>query len=101
MWQTAHVTAGVMGHELEGAREEVLTLLRFSVHYLQVSQSSKENKPHRHSIRASSCVCLCMCLKPDNPVPVPSTKFTSVLTELSGLPSERGGDRQCISSLGY
>lgn len=62
-----------------------------------------ENKHHRHSVRVSGCVsvCLCMCVKPDNPEPVPSTKFTSVLTELSGLPSQSGGDRQCISSLSY
>lgn len=43
----------------------------------------------------------CVCLKTDNTVSVSSTKFTSVLTELSGLPFHIGGDRQCISSLRY
>lgn len=47
------------------------------------------------------CVCVCMCLKPDNPEAVPSSKFTSVLTELTGIPTQSGGDRQCISSLSY
>jgi len=28
---------------------------------------------------------VCVCLKQDRPVSVPFTKFTSVLTELSGL----------------
>lgn len=71
----------------------------------------QENNHHEQRARVSGhvsiClwiyvyVCVCVHLKLDSSESVPTTKFTSVLTELSGLPSQSGGDRQCISSLSY
>lgn len=53
------------------------------------------------SVDVGVCVCVRVYLKLDSSESVPTTKFTRVLAELSGLPSQSGGDRQCISSLSY